>query len=193
MTTHYTSITLYGVEQNDVLTWCENNHVTGYVSPTIDDVTVLYENTLAEHAADEKPMEYLLARGAKLSGDLLAAAMVAVVADDDLFMYVLYLDGQMIDHYMSYTTKPPVNGSVAVLRDTFDAEGEEKRIEAALRREGILSAADRHKELMDALALPPMMVDMGFDYLDEGEKPHGVEDNNDVAYIGWDVDEDEDS
>ncbi|MEL6150553.1 MAG: hypothetical protein AAFR56_13085 [Chloroflexota bacterium] len=187
MTTHYTNITLYGVEQDDVLTWCEDNHVAGYVSPTIDEITVLYENTLAEHVADEKPMEHLLARGAKLSQDLLVPAMVALVADDDLFMYVLYLDGQMIDHYMSYTTKPPVNGSVNVLRDTFDAEGEEKRIEAALRREGILSAAERHKELMDALALPPMMVDMGYDYLEEGEKPHGVDDNNDVVYVGWDT------
>jgi hypothetical protein len=29
-----------------------------------------------------------------------------------------------------------------------------------------------------------MMIDMGFVYLEEGEKPHGVEDNNDVLFVG---------
>ncbi len=188
MSTHYTNITLYGTEQDDMVAWCEGHNVTAYVSPTVDDVTVLYENTLAENAHLEKPLEALLARGAQLSVDLLAAAMVAVVADDNMFMYVLFLDGKMTDHYLSYTDKPPVNGSVDVLVSTFDVQGEEKRVHAALRREAFTSATERHKELMDALALPPMMIDMGFEYLEEGEKPHGVDDNNDVVYVGDDAD-----
>jgi len=184
MSTNYTNITLYGVTQDEVRVWCEQHSVTGYISPTQDDITVLYENTLAEHADHPTPLEPLLARGAALSAALMCPALVCVVSDDDMFMYVLYLDGQMLDNYMSYTDKPPVNGNPSVLANTFDVAEEEWRIKAALRREFVLSATERHKEIMDALVLPPMMIDMGFDYLEEGEKPHGVEDNNDVIYVG---------
>ncbi len=186
MTTHYTNITLYGVTQADAVAWCEQHHITAYVSPTIDDVTVIYENALQENAHREQPLEALLALSAKASVDLLVPALVAIVADDDLFMYVLFLDGQMIDNYVSYTTKLPVKGNAQVLVDTFDAEGEYARVEAALRRESFTSATERHTELMDALVLPPLMIDMGFEYLEEGEKPHGVDDNNDVLYVGPD-------
>lgn len=185
MSTHYTNITLYGVSQVELLEWCDENEVNAYISPTIDEITVLYENTLAENAHLEKPLEPLLALGARLSAELMVPALVAVVADDDMFMYVLYLDGKMTDTYMSYTDKPPVNGSAAKLVEIFDAPDELARVEAALRRH-TLSATERHMELMDALKMPPMMIDMGFAYLEEGEKPHGVEDNNDVIYIGDD-------
>lgn len=186
MSTNYTNITLYGAEQQEVLAWCEDNDVTAYVSPTIDDTTVLYENTLAENTHLHKPLEALLALGARLSAELMALALVAVVVEDNLFMYVLYVDGQMYDSYMSYTDKPPVNGNPKRLAETFDADDEQERITAALRRESFTSATERHMELMDALVLPPMMVDMGFDYLEEGEKPHGVDDNNDVIFTGDD-------
>jgi hypothetical protein len=170
MSTNYTNITLYGVTQAEVIDWCEENAVVAYISPTIDEVTVLYENTLTENAHLEKPLEPLLARGAALSVSLMVPALVAMVADDDLFMYVLYLDGQMIDTFMSYTHKPPVNGKPGLLAEIYDAQAEIKRIEAALNR-AALSATERHLEIMDALVLPPMMIDMGFAYLEEGEKP----------------------
>lgn len=184
MSTNYTNITLYGVSQAEVADWCAANGVMGYISPTVDDVTVLYENTLAEHTHLPQPLEALLARAASMSAALMAPALVAVVAQDHMYMYVLYLDGHMLDSYMSYTDKPPVNGRPEVLVRTFDAEDEAARVAAALRRELVTSAAERHMELMDALALPPMMVDMGFAYLEEGEKPYGVEDNNDVWFVG---------
>ncbi len=155
----------------------------GYISPTIEAVTVLYENTLAENTHLPQPLEALLARAATMSAALMVPALVSVVAQDHMFMYVLYLDGSMIDSYMSYTDKPPANGRTDVLVRTFDAEGEEARVTAALRRESISAASERHMELMDALALPPMMIDMGFAYLEEGEKPHGVEDNNDMLFV----------
>ena len=189
MSTNYTNITLYGVTQDEVADWCEEHEVIGYISPTIDDVTVLYENTLAENTDLPQPLEALLARAAGMSAELMVPALVSVVADDHMFMYVLYLDGGMKDSYMSYTDKPPVNGRTDILVRTFDAEGEEARVTAALRREIINSATERHKELMDALALPPLMIDMGFEYLEEGEKPHGVEDNNDMFFIGASDDE----
>jgi hypothetical protein len=189
MTTNYTNITLYGVTQDEALDWCAANHVNAYVSPTIDDVTVIYENTLAENAAHPTPMEPLLARAAKASADLMATAMVAVVLDDDMFMYVVYLDGEMADNYMSYAGKPPANGKPEKLAELYDVQAELPRIRAALQREQILSATERHTEIMDALNMPPMMIDCGFEYLDEGEKPHGVEDNNDVIYVGDDDDD----
>jgi hypothetical protein len=181
---NYTNITLYGVTQEEAADWCAENGVVGYISPTVDDVTVLYENTLAENAHLPQPLEALLARAATMSAALMSPALVSVVMKDHMFMYVLYLDGGMKDSYMSYTDKPPANGSTDILVRTFDAEGEEARVTAALRREYISAASERHMELMDALALPPMMIDMGFAYLEEGEKPHGVEDNNDVIFIG---------
>lgn len=183
MSTNYTNITLYGVTQDEVLDWCEEHGVIGYVSPTVDEVTVLYENTLAEHADANKPLEPLLARAAGMSVELMVPAMVAVVTHDYMFLYVLYLDGQMVDTFISYTDKPPANGQPEVLADLYDAPDEVARVRAALTR-GIDSATERHMELMDALVLPPMMIDMGFAYLEEGEKPHGVEDNNDVIYVG---------
>ena len=183
MTTHYTNITLYGVAQADVVAWCQHNRVHAYVSPTVDDVTVIYENALRESEHTDQPLEALLALAAKASVDLLVPALIAIITNDDLFMYVLYLDGQMIDNYMSYTDKPPVKGDEALLAGIYDAEGEIRRVRAALRRDSFTSATDRHIELMDALVLPPLMIDMGFAYLEEGEKPHGVDDNNDVLYV----------
>jgi hypothetical protein len=185
VSTNYTNITLYGIDQAAVYDWCDTNSVQAFISPTMDDVTVLYENTLAENAHLEKPLEALLAFGARLSVELLVPALVAVVMDDHLFMYVLFLDGQMIDSYVSYTDKSPVNGKPDILAETFDAESEIERIRAALNRELVTSATERHLELMDALNFPPMMIDMGFAYLDEGEKPHSVEDNNDVLEVGF--------
>lgn len=183
MSTHYTNITLYGVTQDEAVDFCKAQGITAYVSPTIADVTVLYENTLAENAALDAPLEPLLGRAALASQMLMCPALLAMVADDDLFMYVLFMDGAMQDSFMSYSEKPPVNGKPELLADIFDAEDDLPRIRAALTRQ-MLSATDRHTELMDALMLPPMMVDMGFAYLEEGEKPYGVEDNNAVVFVG---------
>lgn len=188
MTTNYTNITLYGVEQSEVVAWCEANHITAYVSPTVDDTTVLYENTLQENRHLSQPLEVLLARTAQVAADLMCAAMVAVVAEDNMFMYVLFVDGEMQDNYMSYVDKKPANGKPEILAETFDAANEIARIRSALYREAFTSATERHLELMDALVLPPLMIDIGFEYLEEGEKPHGVEDNNDVIYTGPDDD-----
>jgi len=187
MSTHYTNIVLYGPTQAEVTEWCTEQKVAGYVSPTQEDVTVLYENTLAENAQHPTPLEMLLARGATLSATLMCPALVNVVSDDHMYMYVLYVDGQMKDSYMSYTDKPPANGNARILAAIFDAHEEQARIEAALRREIVISATERHLEIMDALALPPMMIDMGYAYLEEGETPHDVDDPDELIFVDFDV------
>ncbi|MGV2433859.1 MAG UNVERIFIED_CONTAM: hypothetical protein LVT10_02260 [Anaerolineae bacterium] len=64
--------------------------------------------------------------------------------------------------------------------------GEEGRVYAAFARDALI-ATERHIELLDALILPATMVDMGFEYLEEGEKPYDVNDHDDVILINEDL------
>ncbi len=175
MSTDYTNITLLGPPQAEVVAWLRNRKIVAYVSPTIDDVTVVYDNELQTHADDLRPMEHPLHLAAKLSAGFACPALFTAVLDDSFFLYSLFVDGEQVDTYAASAGKDPANGNASLLAALFEAGDELPRVQAALQRD-FLSATDRHAELAEALVLPPMMVDMGYAYLEEGETPASIED-----------------
>ncbi|MFZ4814417.1 MAG: hypothetical protein ACOYL5_07775 [Phototrophicaceae bacterium] len=172
--TTYTNITLFGTTQDELVTYCEVSAITAYISPTLDDITVIYPPLVGE------PL-WQLAEAVSLR--LNCSALAVAVADDAQLVYRLYVGGRMTDEYSSRYGQTPLGGNPQVLAEAFDAAEEVDAVRAALLRDTLL-ASERHYEIADALILPLMMVDIGFEYLEDGEKPRGVDDHDDVVFVG---------
>lgn len=166
MTTTYTNITLIDVEPDEAAAWLAENGATAAVSPAVDDLTAVYENTLADHADDEEPLEALLALASEISYELGCAAWLVIVDEDDALIYTLYRDGEPVDGYGVRTGEAPEGGDADTLAALFDAPKRQiKVIRTALNRpldRAHESATDRLRKLLDALVLPDIIS--GYDY-----------------------------
>jgi hypothetical protein len=179
----YTTITLRGVEQTDVVAYLKRRHRDAYVSPTINDITVVYDRE--GEGQDTNVLE-------GLAGDLSAAfgipAVAALLHDDDVFWYGLFVDGDQVDEYNSAPgyfgeadPGPPVGGDAARLARAFGAEDHIEKIDEILHawddddwNEGF-GAEERHQALAEALSLPPYAYSMGYYSIGFGNVPEGVD------------------
>ncbi len=194
MTTTYTNITLIDVEPDEAATWLAENGHTAAISPMIDDLTVVYENTLADHANDEEPLEALLAVASEVSYELGCMAWLFIVDEDATLIYTLYSDGDPIDSYGVRVDEQPEGGDPDTLAKVFDAPKKQiKEIRRVLNRalDGTTETASvRLTKLLTTLELPTMAV--GYDYarLLGGEVPSDYA-ADDLMWVG--VDDEDDS
>lgn len=175
MTTTYTNITLIDVEPDEAAAWLAENGHTAAVSPMIDDVTVVYENTLADHADDEEPLEALLAVASEMSYELGCMAWLFIVDADAALIYTLYADGEVVDSYGVRVGAPPDGGNPDELAERFGIPKKAiKDVRRVLNREldgSDETASARMAKLLAMLELPTIAV--GYDYarLVAGETP----------------------
>lgn len=133
----------------------------------------------------------------KLAGTLSANGRTVLAVmnhDDDVLMYWLFRNGELVDNYDSMpdfgevSEKPavPVGGDANKLCEFFSCSSATK-IEAILRSHPTVSAegryesgkyvfaVERHKALTDALGLPDYAVGLGYRYLEQGSLPPNLE------------------
>jgi hypothetical protein len=189
----YTNITLKGPTQEQVVSYLRRQSRDAYVSPTINDITVVYDRECEDQDTD------VLQRVAfDLSRAFDCPALVALVHDDDVLWYALYEHGAYIDAYNSVPdywddSEPsePSGGDARALCMAFGAEQAIQEVDALLHFAPLtddpndaawdtyLPAEDLHQALARALGFPAYAYSMGYDFIasydsaDESNTPVG--------------------
>lgn len=149
MGSFYGNITLKGPMQHQVAAYLREHGRDAYVSPTIHDITVVYDRE-----------EYDLSLAADLSGAFRCSALWAAVADSDVFFYVLYESGAQIDGYGSrpdLQEDPSTSsgaGNAQVLCAAFGAERAVEQVDLLLHHDAFVMEEHRHWAVAEALSLP---------------------------------------
>lgn len=152
------------------------------IAPAENNYVVVYD---AE--SDTQDAEAITGLGQKLSRDLNATVLAVLNHDDDILFFQLFQNGHVTDEYDSTPgyfegdVSEPTGGNAANLAVVFDAE-DQLAIERVLRGEYAF-AVHRHQALAEALKLPECSVGFGYKYLDEGELPEGLTED-DLIRIG---------
>ncbi len=194
MTTTYTNITLLEVAQDEAAAWLAQSSYTAAVSPMIDDITVVYDNVLAEWAEDEEPVLELLKLTSEISYELGCTAWLVIVDDDAVMLYSLYADGDLLDSYGVKAGEQPDGGNPALLVETFDVPRRmTKTIRALLKRELTGAASERHAQLLDALDWLPLALRTSYASIEAGTLPEGINSRDDMMFVTADDSDNDDA
>ncbi len=184
----YTNVTLKGPSQDQVVAYLQREKRSAFVSPTIDAITVVYDRECEDQDTDA-----LEALAANLSREVGCTALAALLHDDDVFWYALYLNGVHADEYNSDPAyfedsepEPPSGGDARIVCAAFGAETAEAAVETILRHWGgpdeeeldeYLMASERHQDLAHALGFPraTWAYSMGYDAIEGGYLPAGID------------------
>jgi len=128
-----------------------------------------------------------------LSKQLKTYVLAVLNHDDDILVYLLYLNGEQIDSYNSNphyfdggdTLSPPSGGQAEKLCAAFGSTAiaeVDKILHAPVALNGTgseqskeyLFAYQRHLDLMKALGFPEVTVGLGYNYVSHGELPKGL-------------------
>lgn len=139
--------------------------------------------TVAEERSDSQDTNILRHLSNHLSSTLRAPTLCILNHDDDLLVYFLSKDGQIVDQYNSqpdyFEDGPasPAGGNAAELCSAFGCR-DLGAVEEALRdtREEYLFAMDRHQALVTALGSSDWAIGLSYAYYTEGMMPPGIDD-----------------
>jgi hypothetical protein len=171
----YTSHTLRGPSPEEVLGFLKSR--SALVSRSENGcVTVLDE------ACESQDGEVLAELAHDLSERFQCPVLAVLNHDDDILYFELYEDGQKTDEYNSapgYFNEDaeddrPVGGDAKRLSELFGA-ADPGQVEAILRSGEYVFALERHRDLAEALSLPPCSIGIGYTYASAGELPPGVQ------------------
>jgi hypothetical protein len=149
-----------------------------FITPPTDGYVVVYEEQ--SDAQDEVAIARV---GALLSRAADAPVLAVLNHDDDILCYWLLEQGQVSD---SYNSCPDYFGESD--EEESDSGGDAKRlcealsvptataaVDEVLRSADYVFAIDRHTALAEGLGLPPCSVGLGYQYLENGESPEGLD------------------
>lgn len=172
MGSSYSNITLHGPARDAIIKALEARGRLAFVGPDTGGFVVVFDE-----AVDVDP-DQSAHLAAELSAALNGLALAATVYDDDIFLYALARDGQVVDMYTSAPgygeggVEPPAGGDAAVLSAAFgsgDAGAVERILRTAAGEDGYLFESQRHADLAEVLGLPTHSVGLGFGYIHEGD------------------------
>lgn len=180
----YTNITLRGSNQESITEHLTRQKRNAYVSPTVGECTVVYDEEC--ESQDTRILEEL---AANLSGQFNCPALAVLNHDDDILWYRLFDAGQPVDEYNSSPdyfegaedeAPPPEGGDARKLCRIFKSEQSVPEVERVLRAvdADYVFSSERHEDLAKALGLPPFSVGCGYNYLEEGDLPDGLDSDN---------------
>ncbi len=163
---------------------------SAFVVGSGDDCVLVFDQ-----ASDSQDLEAVFGLGIKLSAELSRPVWAVVNHDDDILMYGLFENGKLTDQYNSAPDyfdpdgelSDPVGGDAKRLATAFETEKAE-RIEEILRKSsydeaGYIFASERHVDLAIALGLDDAHVNLGFNYLSQGDLPPGLS-QDDLTRVG---------
>ncbi|MEL6150554.1 MAG: hypothetical protein AAGK74_13705 [Chloroflexota bacterium] len=192
MTTTYTNIILLDVEQTEAAEWLAENGYTAAISPTIDDITVIYDTVLADNADADEPLEELLRLASEISYELGCMAWLMMIEDDAVMIYSFYSDGNLVDSYGAPPDDTPEGGDADLLADAFNQPKRAvKTVRTALNRQ-MNSATERHEKLLAALEAPALALRASYESIKSGNLPAGVDNADDMIFVDADEAEAED-
>lgn len=161
----YANITLEGPTQRPVADYLNRLNRSAYVSPSINQVTVVYDG--ASGGEDERDLGEL---AEDLSETFQCRALAVVNYDDAVLRYRLYEAGELIDEYESHgvedrsaaSARSRAGGDSKAICRAFAVEHAVDRVDAVLHRTAYLFQVDRHLELVELLRISSFAVGMGF-------------------------------
>ena len=173
----YTSHTLRGPSQHEVLAWFADR--PAFVSKTERSYT-----TILDAACELQSGEELADLGMRLSAHFKCPVLAVLNHDDDILYFELYENGEKTDEYNSSpayfseevdASNEPIGGNATRLAAVFEAN-DATSIEGILRKSGgdYVFQTDRHRDLAAALGLPAFAVGIGYTYAEAGDPPPWV-------------------
>jgi hypothetical protein len=180
----YTNITLRTPDTDRVEAALRQVRRTAFIAPPSEGCTVVFDE-----ASESQDLDILGALAMHLSRACGCPALAVLNHDDDVFIYLLYEAGELVDEYNSAPSyfdddadldASPSGGDAERLTRIFGSSGESSQVEHVLRAptgtdDGFVFATDRHRELARVLGVPSSAVGAGFTYLSEGEVPEGID------------------
>ncbi len=176
MGTFYTNVALYKPQQQPVADYLAKQKRTAYVSPTLNDFTVVYDKATEAQDADVlQNLTELLTRQFKCTG------LASLVHDSDVYLYWLYDGGKLLD---SYSSMPAYFDEDAGDGDPGPQRGDPQKLCTAFGRpdaldaltdifesveqggEELLFAEEIHAKLVEALGMPPFAAFTGYRMID---------------------------
>ncbi len=175
MGSFYTNITLRGPDQDQVAEALAQQGRQAYVSPSVDGFTTVYEEQ-----CETQDDDIIRSLASSLSAEFKCPALAVLNHDDDVLMYWLYEDGQLVDEYDSNPgyfegrASKPTGGNATKLCELMESQDVETVASILKSRSGIkgyLFAVGRHEDLVNALGLPTFSIAAGYEYIERGELP----------------------
>lgn len=184
MGSFYTNITLKTADTDGVVTAVRQAGRTALIAPPENGATVVFDE-----ASEQQDVEVLRDLAQHLARACKCPALAILNHDDDVLVYLLYDAGKLVDEYNSAPgyfdsdgdpDAPPTGGDAERLAEAFGVPDRAGDVERILRTGGtdddeFIFAMDRHRALAMALELPEAAVGTGFNYLEEGELPEGMD------------------
>jgi hypothetical protein len=186
----YTNFTARSADRDAVVSTLSTIGRVAYVTPPNNGNTMVYDRQ-----SDEQDFSAIELVGTRLSLDLDAPVLAILNHDDDILCYWLFQSGQLVDEYnscpsyfdeMSEEPAGPTECDAQKLCDAFGCSQDADRVNAILQKssfdDGYVFAVDRHGELVNALGLPDAAVGTGYNYIENGELPEGLN-GGDLAHV----------
>ncbi len=188
MGSFYTNITLYKASQKQVADYLARQQRAAYVSPTVDDFTVVYDRETEDQ--DAKVLKKL---AESLTKQFQCSGLASLVHDSDVYVYWLYDNGELLDSYNSLPSyfdaenddPTPEGGDVVKLCKAFDRQNTSRDLaqlfqlveQSNLGSDGAtyLLAEDIHARLVDILSMPSFAAFVGYTYIENGDVPEDLE------------------
>lgn len=172
----YANLTLREPEQGQVVEALKRARRSSIVSPKSGDCLAVFDEQM-----DHQQEGVLSDLASELSKEFDCVALAVLNHDDDVLWYRLYRSAELLDEYNSSPAyfdptagaAPPTGGNAAVLCNAFGKDAAVEEVQEILSKwgpVGYIFETDRHRDLVEALGLPPMTVGTGFRDLQVGLK-----------------------
>ncbi len=180
----YTNITLYKVQQREVADYLAGQKRTAYVSPTMNDFTVVYDK-----ATEGQDTDVLQGLAQSLTRQFKCAGLASLVHDSDVYLYWLYDGGRLLDSYNSMpayfdeddSDAAPEGGDAQKLCKAFGrpdsvevVAGIFESVEQSAGEEPLF-AEEIHAQLAEALGMPPFAAYLGYAGMEEDLAPYHLD------------------
>lgn len=166
MGSFYTNFLALGADSEAALTALRGLKRRGYVANAIRGVVTIYDAQCDEQ--DTQEIEYL---GGQLSAKLQTPVLGILNHDDSHLMLWLFRGGKCIRRYSSFVHGPAFAVSLSRVHGGFPYF---PIVAGVLSWPVVIFQTLRHLALTWVLDLPPCSVSAGYRYIERGEIPHSL-------------------
>ncbi|MGH9888385.1 MAG: hypothetical protein ACREBE_22815 [bacterium] len=178
MGSFYTNVTVRTADQDSVVAYLTERGRRAFVSRPDGDALVVFDR-------DTEAQDYAVLRdlAEDLARRFACTALAVMNHDDDVLLYALCRNGQLIDEYNSAPayfgegrSSDDRGGDAEHLATLFGASSRADSLAALLELEagtpgGVVFESQRHAQLVELLGSPRCAIGTGYDYLDAEEYP----------------------
>ncbi len=178
MGSFYVNFTVASDDQKAVKACLEKAECSAFISPPMDSCIVVFE----EESESQDP-EDIDEVGELLSTGVDAPVWCVLCHDDGVMHCILYEAGKVADRYDSCPayfdgvgSESPEGGDAGLICKRFGRPDAAQDLESILKDdEEYVFESERHKAIVKAMGLPGIAVNTGFEYIEAGELPEGLE------------------